>query len=68
MSYHYKPHQRTQPKLDDLIISSTALATQVAKTQEKRRILDILAREERRTNNSYITFDRLKHLIGAIHD
>lgn len=37
----------------------------VAARNERKRILEILAKEERNTNNSYVSFDRIKALIAG---
>lgn len=62
MSRHI--HTQDKQDLNDLLTSTASLSSEVARVQERDRILNILTREERKTNNSYITFDRLRMLIN----
>lgn len=57
-------HVSHNQDLNDLLTSAASLSSEVAKVQERDRILTILNNEERDTNNSYVTFDRLRALIN----
>lgn len=49
---------------DDLTTSAQTLGETVGAQKEKDRILKVIKKEERETENNYISYDRLKLLIG----
>lgn len=65
-SVSFKPSIiKTSTSLQDLETSSRKLYAQVESRRERDRILGMLDTEKRDTNQSYITYDRLKRLLGG---
>lgn len=68
MSHTFKdmPKAKLSHAESDLSASSAALHQIATRQRVKNELLSLLNKEERRTNNSYITYDRIKLLISEM--
>ncbi len=59
-----KTKDRDTGVINDLQVSGARLQQSVGAYKERDRIIQALVREEKETNNSFITFDRAKLIIN----